>query len=434
MSRNTYRFTRSTSGGPGKSRTLRVRSGRTVPGSASGAVLVLTMWLLLIIGLTLLGLNRVTAVSRARSHGQLQRVQAHWLARAGVEKALDLLSFDVTSDDGPLDYWYDSPDDFAEVPLADGYTYSVLASQADDPTLVRYGLIDEASKINVNFASRNLLLGIDGISEELVDCLIDWRDRNDTVRPGGAERGYYSQLDFPYEIRNGNLHTQREMLLVRGMDDASFFGDATHPPLAALTTVWSYDPPTLPDGRQRVYLRRANAGELVNRFNFTQSLAEKVVEEGRNADSIFDLVSVRGDNDAQVQPGQINQITLEWLANHVEELSAASNQNERTAKININTAPKAVLEALSGMDDRAVANLISARAGSGGFINVGELLTRGIFSSRQFRRNAELLTVRSNVLKVVSIGATPDGISASIEAVLDRSQTNPVILYWHQSE
>ncbi len=420
MNRYTHKHLSGTSGGRGS--------------ALPGAVLVLTMWLLLIIGLTLLGLNRVTAVSRARSHGELQRVQARWLARAGVEKSLDLLSIDTTSDDGPLDLWYDDPDDLDEVPLADGYTYSVLATNADDPSQVRYGLIDEASKINVNYASRNLLLGINGISEELVDCLIDWRDRNDVVRPGGAERGYYSQLEFPYEIRNGNLRTEREMLLVRGMDDASFFGDATHPPLVDLTTVWSYEPSTLPDGRRPVYIRRANARDLTSRFNFTQSLAEKVVEQGRNANSIFDLISVKGDNNAQTQPNQINQITLEWLADHVEELSAASNQNERTAKININTAPRAVLEALSNMDDRAVSSLISARDSTGGFLKVGELLSRGIFSSRQFRRNAEILTVRSNVLKVVSVGTTPDGVSVTIEAVIDRSETNPVILYWHQSE
>src|SRR5690606_18325551 len=111
------------------------------------------------------------------------------------------------------------------------------------------------------------------------------------------------------------------------------------------------------DGTQKLSIRNVNANELVTRYNFTQSLADNVVSEARNAGSVFDLVSIEGDSD-ETDNTKINQITMQWVADHIEELSTADNQNQRTAKININTAPRAVLEALPSLDQQIADNII----------------------------------------------------------------------------
>ena len=40
-------------------------------------------------------------------------------------------------------------------------------------------MTDEASKVNVNFTSEEILLGLPGMEPELVDSLLDYRDQDD---------------------------------------------------------------------------------------------------------------------------------------------------------------------------------------------------------------------------------------------------------------
>ena len=55
-----------------------------------GFALVAVMWVVLVAGLMLLGLQKAVRVNFATAHNELDSVRAHWLARAGVEVTLDV--------------------------------------------------------------------------------------------------------------------------------------------------------------------------------------------------------------------------------------------------------------------------------------------------------------------------------------------------------
>ena len=56
--------------------------------------LIIVMWVVLIAGLMLIGAQRAIRVNFATAHSELASVQAHWLARAGLEQALTILQDD----------------------------------------------------------------------------------------------------------------------------------------------------------------------------------------------------------------------------------------------------------------------------------------------------------------------------------------------------
>ncbi len=118
------------------------------------------------------------------------------------------------------------------------WRYSIVAPNLDGPAdSFRYGITPEAGKLNLNAASDEEiealllpLLGDLGLENaaELVACLLDWRDEDDDVRPGGAESEYYTRLEPGYYPKNGKLNTLEELLLVKGWTAAVLYGEDTN--------------------------------------------------------------------------------------------------------------------------------------------------------------------------------------------------------------
>lgn len=433
--------------------------GKKQSGRRRGVILVGVLWLILVLALLLLGLNLQVRLASARAVGQLDAVRAHWLARAGIERALAVLADDASAYDGESDFWYDDPLTFEDTELADGFVVRVTSPLAEDQAdgSPRFGLDDEASRINLNRADRSLLSGIDSLDPAKVDALIDWVDNNEEAEPGGAERGYYQRLSFPYDIRNGPMRTHRETLLVKGIERLDYFGedvdedgvldrrendgDETWPPdspdgrldrgLAGLTTVYSYELNKTLTGQDRINLKNANADTLTERLDITRSLADRLVERGPQVNDLFDLVGERGENSTGGE--QTNEVTVRWLAEHYEQLTLEDDRR-LPGRVNVNTANRAVLESIPGLGAASADTIIKRRNNSGPFTSLGELVTTGTIAENQFRQSASFLTVRSNVLRVRSVGRTPSGASRSIVAVIDRGGETPSILYWWQSE
>ncbi|MEM9913472.1 MAG: helix-hairpin-helix domain-containing protein [Planctomycetota bacterium] len=422
-------------------------------------MLVLVMWLLLIVGLLTLGLARSAGVSASLGFGEVERVQARWMARAGVEQALAVLAGDSIDFDGPGDLWYDEPVMFDTVQLATGFTYRVTApafENSEDASAPRFGLDDESSRVSVNAERRGQLRRLPDLEPGQANAILDWLDRNESARAGGAERGYYNQLDFPYEIRNGAFRTHRELLLVKDIEPEIFFGedgdldgvldrsendgDESWPSdtpdrqlelgLAGHTTVYAYERNVNPLGAPRIDFKNSDASVLIANLNFTPALAENVVDAARNADTLFDLVGTRGDGQVE-DDRQIDEITFEWIADWWEYLTL--NEDERLAgKINVNTASRAVLETVPRMNADMADAIVGHRSSQGAFSGVGRLYRSNVLTRRQFERVAGFLTVRSNVFRVVSEGRSPSGTSHTLAVIIDRGGDQPVILDWRQ--
>lgn len=421
----------------------------------------MTFWLLLVSGAVLVGLNRVALVGLKRGQAELDRVKARWLARAAVEKGIEQLMIDATPYDSMLDYWYEDPLSFQAIELIDGsgYAYHLVAPPTRgndaDYTAYRYGMDDAASRINANAAPLATLNRFENADDGVSRALLDWRDGDFNVRPGGAEREAYDALTYPYEIRNGPLRTHRELLLISGMTPELYFGEDTNgnglldaseddggnrspeddadgeldPGWAGFLTVHSYSLNQSLYGTARTNVKEANAGQLQTELFFSRALAEKVEEKKDDLDDVFDLIGERGNG--QAEEGEVDEITMEWIAQNWEQITVEDDER-LPGQVNINTAPREVLDALPNLPDAALESLLSLRVEQGGFASVGDLFSLDVLNQRQFERVAEHLTVKSNVFTAVGIGTTPSGIRHRIEAVIDRGGTTPVVLYWRE--
>lgn len=72
----------------------------------------------------------------------------------------------------------------------------------------------------------------------LLDAIYDWIDENDEeISDKGAESGYYQGLSPPYATRNGPIQYPEELLLIRGMTPAIFYGNEDYSGIADFVTV-----------------------------------------------------------------------------------------------------------------------------------------------------------------------------------------------------
>jgi hypothetical protein len=166
-------------------------------------------------------------------------VQARMLADSGAEYVATLLAH--RGEDG-TDNLQANPDLFLGVGVVDGVNprargrFTIIAplEQDDTSTRVRYGLMDESAKFNINLLdrleledeeARATLMGLPGMTEALADAVRDWVDGDDTSREYGAESEYYESLSPPYTAKNGPLETIDELLLVRDVTPDLLYGE-----------------------------------------------------------------------------------------------------------------------------------------------------------------------------------------------------------------
>jgi len=161
----------------------------------------------------------------AASAGQRRGEQAYEAAVSGIHYAMAVLQ--DSADDSEI--WYDDPDVFQNQLVAtDGADTWYFTVYADDPTskdTVRYGVTDEAGKLNVNTAPEEVWAAFENLTTEQIDCLLDYIDADSEPRTEGAEQEYYDGLPNPYIIPNGPLSTIEELFLVKGFTAAEVYGD-----------------------------------------------------------------------------------------------------------------------------------------------------------------------------------------------------------------
>jgi len=182
------------------------------------------------------------------------------------------------------------------------WCFTVYAASTTEPGAHRYGVEDEAGKLNLNYAPPEALAALPGMTAERVDCLMDFIDPDSDVRGQGAEQEYYDTLGRPYVINNGPLRTLETLLLVKGFDAATVLGedanrngllepneddsDDSFPPddgngelnpgLSRLATVLTYEPDVDNDGNPRININ--SPGSSYQRDLQNAGLDSQVVE------------------------------------------------------------------------------------------------------------------------------------------------------------
>jgi type II secretory pathway component PulK len=95
--------------------------------------------------------------------------------------------------------------------------------QGDHPV---WGLIDEASKLNLNKATAAMLENLPQMTPDLAAAIYDWRTGSNTpASTGGAKSQTYSGLNPPYLCKNAPYETIDELSLVYGMNMDDLYGE-----------------------------------------------------------------------------------------------------------------------------------------------------------------------------------------------------------------
>jgi len=101
---------------------------------------------------------------------------------------------------------YYDPD---SVPVGDA-TFWIIGrtdapTTATAPTTPEFGLVDEASKLNLNTATADMLATLPGMTVEFAAAIIDWRDTDSTPSENGAEDENLSEVESSSPVQEWTL-------------------------------------------------------------------------------------------------------------------------------------------------------------------------------------------------------------------------------------
>jgi len=421
-------------------------------GTNNGLALVAVLWMVVVMTAIVAVMSQTSRLNMKMAMAAGDELRCKWACRAGTENAMALLAEDLRDSDALDDLWSDNDEDFNDVPL-ERCAYSVRVQ-------------DEAGKLNVNTVTKDQLMALPYMEEDIADAILDWRDTNDDLRVEGAEGGYYENVEYPYSIRNGPFRTIRELLCVKGVTEELLYGEDTNlngeldynemdgdlsPPAdngddyldegwIAYLTCYSFETNTDAEGNKRVNINQANERQLERQLGISNSQARWIVQNrGSGYKSTADLIdknspeTSQGSSGGQKNGEPLDRQTFARIADRI----TVEGGNKVPGKININTAPREVLTVLFGGDEQAeqiAYAIITERASLvGGFQSTAELMNVKSVDTTKFKEIADQITVRSNVY-TIRCYATADlsGARLMSECVVDRSETPCKILYWYQ--
>ncbi|MDP8218489.1 MAG: type II secretion system protein GspK [Candidatus Theseobacter exili] len=232
----------------------------------NGAVLIIIMWIIAILSLMASGLAYRASVEAKLTGYRLRQMESETEAKASINKTL----FNLRTIIG-------------ESTTSKKTLLSLFCKEDIGSILLTTSVSDEERKININMASRELLLEIPGLDEDTVDSLLDWIDKDEMRRPDGAEKTYYRRLNDPYPCKNDKLETVYELNLIKG------FNDALIQKIRNTITVF---------GVGKVNINTAPT-QVLNVLGFDEMLADKIYryrlgedgEDGTEDDGIFEDIN-----------------------------------------------------------------------------------------------------------------------------------------------
>jgi type II secretory pathway component PulK len=252
----------------------------------------------------------------------------------------------------------------------------------DEPS---FGLVDEASKLNLNNVTAAMLEELPRMTPELAAAIIDWRDADSTVSDGGAEDDIYQRLNPPYHCKNAPFESIDELRLVYGMDMETLFGNDANlngaldpnendgdvsppnddrnglltPGLLEYVTVWSREP--------------VNAHTNVN----DQQALATVLQNAFGSSRANQIQAQLGGGGAPGGPGgaaQYSNLVEFYLASRMSrnEFDQVADQLVATTNttgyveglVNINTASEAVLQCIPGIGVQYASTVVAYRLGN----------------------------------------------------------------------
>jgi general secretion pathway protein K len=186
----------------------------------SGVILIALLWIMTALSVIALSFSRESFVEVAAGRNAQSLEESYFVARAGIDETVyRLIQKKVPGLKQPeLEETPDPIDLGIAVGSVGGGSYEV-------------DIQDESGRINLNIVQEEQLRALTaacGIPAEdagiIVDSILDWKDTDNLHHLNGAEDDYYQTLNPPYKAKNARFDTIEELLLVRGVTPAYFYG------------------------------------------------------------------------------------------------------------------------------------------------------------------------------------------------------------------
>ncbi len=420
--------------------------------SSSGMSLIAVMWIVTILTVLasefLYSMRLEVRIARNWS----DQTSAFYAAKGGVERAISTLRDDETDHDSLDEDW------------AEG-----IADQLNNCTYST-NVIDESAKINVNTADEETLTKaiaycISSAGEEQIQEETDTKAQTLAAaiiekRPYRTVAGVAKASDMTPEILYGESDATSD-----AEETSTEEEEETSVALVDITTAYSVDKNTTPDGTKRVNINSADANQIREGVN---SEGEEIITQ-QEAQAIVDYRSELGNNQSgqggganqgggqnqpgqggnQNQPGQaagqnqqtgytgigqlldipaISQGTFDSIRDRItveDEENRDGNQGEN--RININNADAGTLQNLDGVDE-GIANSIVRYREQNRFDNVDEIREVRLISIDDMRQIVDRVSISDDeVLQgKVNINTAPLEILAMLPG-LDEEKAQAII-------
>ncbi|MBN1126377.1 MAG: general secretion pathway protein GspK, partial [Sedimentisphaerales bacterium] len=393
---------------------------------SKAVILVGVLWTLVLLTIIVTIASQMTYVDTHISMAAGDRIRCKWAARAGLEKSIALLENDELESDSLYDVWSGYVPDINDVAL-DGVRFAVAVT-------------DEAGKLNINTITREQLLWLPDMTEEIADSILDWRDSDDESRSLGAEGSYYVNLPYGYQVRNESIRTIRELLMVKGVTEALLYGSGQGSEALSdynegwikYLTCYSYDTNNDADGNRKIDINRAGENQLQEDLGLSAGQARWIVEN-RQYESLGDLLDKASSGSSGSNSGNNNNdnqqqsepITIDQFYEIADKITTTRGGSRIRGRVNINTAPLRVLAALLEGDEQTAMDIVALRESvGGGMTSLADLKNIDTLSTDIAKDFINYVTIRSSVY-TLDIVATADrtGMTYSVEAVVDRGRS-----------
>ncbi len=312
----------------------------TVNSAPRGIALIIVLISIVVLSVLAAGFAYSMKVETKLARNASYDTELEWMGRSGVELARYVLGQQLLITAEPFDSlnqrWAGGPGSLAmsNSPLADIQLENVEFGSGKFSVKI----VDCERKININLANEPILqralisMGLDAAeTTTVVNSILDWIDRDDAARVGGAESDYYQGSNPPYVAKNGPIDDISELLLVKGVTQELFWGPActNHSPAAFQVKGGLFGGPQgpasfafglvdafTPVSSGRININTASAEVLQAILGADQNIASRIVEfrnEGEGLEGPRPIGSPgKGILDALVNAGLSNQAAQQF--------------------------------------------------------------------------------------------------------------------------
>jgi len=425
-----------------------------VGGYERASVLIIVLWVAFgLVSLALYFAHSMSFELRAADN-RVAGVEAQQAIEGAARYVSNILATAETPGASPDTQVYEQE----AVPVGDAKFWLIGRDTNDwqtGPAQPVFGLVDEASKLNLNTATLEMLEMLPGMTPDLAASIVAWRSTG-TAPQGGAADTTYQQLNPAYRCKHAPFETVDELRLVHGMTLDILYGEDAN--LNGILDPNENDGDLSPPSDNRdgkldpgileyltVYSRELNN----NRTNVTDRAQLSNLLQGKfgaaRANQVLLQFSVPGGGQSNTNrsarganaPLQIGSVLEFYVRSGLTEDEFAQIANDITTTnsayveglVNVNTAGEAVLACIPGIGaDNAPTMVAYRQSNPGKLASIAWVVD--VLGRENALRAAPRVTTHSYqfTADIAAVGHHSRGYQR-VKFVFDTSEGSPKVIY-----